>query len=442
MSGFIGSLARRISAIDLDELFSYQTKKEVRMLDRRLGYLCWGIRLLVWGYIIGFVFIANEGYTQQETAHGHVLTTVEGSTYSMSRGVARSWDAVDASRPSLENGALFIATQVLHTQHQVMGNCTSPSKKCSLDADCEKRPPLMEGKCSAGMCWEMQWCPAQSETQSDSTDTHTLEGADGFTIWFKAAIQFTSLDAQRIFSTMSSHLPVRYAPPSAKAATAMAIRAAAAQVESSSDGGAAITLLEGQSAQAGAAAPSTAKPSEQPNQFAIRDLLELAGTTYDMVKSTGCVLSVSLEWNCYVDDVNDCVPTVHVQRLDLSEFARGFSYQTADHYTENPADPGMRDLYTFKGVRLLLSSRGVGKKLSVAAIMLQLSSLIALLWMANYAADLCMLYVLPERKHYRTYKQERTPDFSDLRNKIAEVEGEKKKLRERKNRFAAKLDDT
>ena len=52
-----------------------------------------------------------------------------------------------------------------------------------------------------------------------------------------------------------------------------------------------------------------------------------------------------------------------------------------------------------------------------------------------------MLHVLPERKHYRTYKQERTPDFSDLRNKIAEVEGEKKKLRDRKNRFAAKLDE-
>jgi hypothetical protein len=71
----------------------------------------------------------------------------------------------------------------------------------------------------------------------------------------------------------------------------------------------------------------------------------------------------------------------------------------------------------------------------------QVSSLIALLWLANYAADMTMLHVLPERKHYRTYKQERTPDFSDLRNKIAEVEGEKKKLRERKNRFAAKLDD-
>ena len=48
----------------------------------------------------------------------------------------------------------------------------------------------------------------------------------------------------------------------------------------------------------------------------------------------------------------------------------------------------------------------------------------------RYATDMTMLHVLPERKHYRTYKQERTPDFSDLRNKIAEVEGEKKKLRE------------
>ena len=72
----------------------------------------------------------------------------------------------------------------------------------------------------------------------------------------------------------------------------------------------------------------------------------------------------------------------------------------------------------------------------------QISSGIALLWLANFVADFLMLHVLAERKHYRTYKQERTPDFSDLRHKIAEVEGEKKKLRDRKNRFAAKLDDT
>ena len=92
--------------------------------------------------------------------------------------------------------------------------------------------------------------------------------------------------------------------------------------------------------------------------------------------------------------------------------------------------------------RLLISSLGQGKRISLSAIMLQISSGIALLWLAGAAADFLMLYILPEAKHYRTYKQERTPDFSDLRNKIAEVEGEKKKLRDRKNRFAAKLDES
>ena len=331
-SSIFGALARRISAIDMDELFSYQTKKEVRMLDRRLGYLCWTVRLLVWGYIIGFVFVANEGYTQQEVSHGHVITQVEGATFSMGRAGARSWDAVDASRPSLESGALFLATQVLHTQHQEMSNCTSPAKKCSIDADCESRPPLSTGRCSAGMCWEMQWCPAQSETQSDTTEIHTLEGADSFTVWFKASIQFTSLDSHRIFSTMSQHEPVRYVPPTSRAATAAAVRVALAlqlqQVEARGAAGAAadkaLTLAEltrattlpaidpaPGSSSAAPPAPPGASLATEPNQFAVRDLLELAGTTYDMVKQTGCVLSVSLEHNCYVDDPNDCVPKVH-----------------------------------------------------------------------------------------------------------------------------------
>lgn len=77
-----------------------------------------------------------------------------------------------------------------------------------------------------------------------------------------------------------------------------------------------------------------------------------------------------------------CDSADHVQRLDLSEFSRGFSYETADHYKQAPGDPGMRDLYTsYRGVRLLLSSRGVGKKVSLAAIMLQVAPLAASPWL-------------------------------------------------------------
>ena len=77
-------------------------------------------------------------------------------------------------------------------------------------------------------------------------------------------------------------------------------------------------LIDTTAQQAGeAAAAADGAHPDQPNQFAVRDLLELAGTTYEMVKQTGCILSIALEWNCYVDDVADCVPTVHV-RLTLT----------------------------------------------------------------------------------------------------------------------------
>lgn len=400
----LSSFTRRLSTIDLDEVFCYHTVKEVRMLDRRLGLLCWVIRLVIAGYIIGYVFIANEGYTQQEVATGHVIPQVSGMAFSMSHGIARPWDVVDAVKPSLESGASFLVTHALHTPHQRMGNCSSPSKKCATDSDCLKRPPLSNGHCDAGMCLEMQWCPAQSESASDKTHVHPIEGADTLRVWLKASIMFPSLDAHRIFSTIDDEQPRPYLEEKA--------------------GG----KRDGQGAE------------EKPTEFTLGQLLSLAGTSYEMVARTGCVLSIVLRWNCYVDDARDCTPAVSVERLDVSERRKGFSYDYADYYRTAAAAPDERDLYTFRGVRLVLSSRGVGKKVSMSAIMLQISSGIALLWLANYAADFLMLHVLPERRHYRTYKQERTPDFSDLRNKIAEVEGEKKKLRERKNRFAARLE--
>ena len=46
-------------------------------------------------------------------------------------------------------------------------------------------------------------------------------------------------------------------------------------------------------------------------------------------------------------------------------------YQYANYYRMSDTSPQQRDLYTVKGVRLLLSSRGVGKKVSLSAIMLQ-----------------------------------------------------------------------
>lgn len=60
-----------------------------------------------------------------------------------------------------------------------------------------------------------------------------------------------------------------------------------------------------------------------------------------------------------------------VSRLDTNERRHGFTTQYAHHYRIAEASAGgvdMRDLYTAKGVRILISTRGEGKKVPRRAL--------------------------------------------------------------------------
>lgn len=416
---FFSNVYRRLSALDLDEIFSYNTTKEVRMLDRRLGMVCWVIRIIVLAYVVGYVFLVKEQYTEEEKSVGHAISSVNGTTYSRTNGVVRPWDVVDAVQPALENGAAFVSTMISVTAGQTIANFSNPQLPCTSHADCVKDLPLSYGQCVANQCEQYGWQPPYSDTDRTSTAVYELEGADTFGVWLRASIQFPTLDAARIFTTMDVTSPTAYAGGSAPGASV------------SDSTSTSTTIGDGK--------------SPAPDYFTVGELLSLAGTSYATIRDTGCTLAVTFLWDCFVDASDLCHPKLQVSRVDLNERRRGFGYQYATYYAPVPAAAGgaeTRDLYTVKGVRLLVSSIGKGRQISISEVILQISSGIALLWLAGFASDVLMLYVLPEKKHYRTYKQERTPDFSDLRNKIAEVEGEKKKLRDRKNRFAAKLDES
>jgi len=417
-----------MSAIDLDEVFSYQTTKEVRMLDRRLGMVCWLIRAVVIFYVVGYVFLLREGYTETEKSVGHVISSVNGSTYStvsQSNNHHRPWDAVDVATPSLENGAVFVGTTIYTTGQQYIDNASNLLLSCTPEselANCGPPDlPLNQGKCVSGYCVQLLWTPSYSPNDQH-THKNEMETADQLGVWLRSMIVFPTLDEARTFSTIAANEePVPY-----------------------NGGKGGVTVTEDSETSGTIGDGSSAIP----DYFTIGELLTLAGTSYTTIKPTGCTLSIQFYWSCFVDG-SSCYPKMKVARLDTNEKRRGFDYQYAHYYrgvSPKPEDNGktidLRDLYTAHGVRLLLTSQGEGKKVSLSAIILQISAGIALLWLAGFVADFLMLYVLPERKHYRTYKQERTPDFSDLRNKIAEVEGEKKKLRDRKNRFAAKLDES
>ena len=136
MAAFCSSIYRQLTALDLDEIFSYQTTKEVRMLDRRLGMVNWTIRAVVLVYVIGYVFILREGYTETEKSVGHAISDVNGTTYSTMNGVARPWDSVDAVQPFLENSAAFITTRVYTTPGQTIQDTGNPDRHCSSNNDC------------------------------------------------------------------------------------------------------------------------------------------------------------------------------------------------------------------------------------------------------------------------------------------------------------------
>ena len=207
---FFASIYRQISALDLDEIFSYQTTKEVRMLDVRLGIVCWVIRIIVLIYVVGYVFLLNQGYTESEKSVGHMLSSVNGSTYSTDSGVIRPWDAIDAVQPAMENGAAFVATTIYVTAGQAIGNFSNPELPCTTSSDCLYSPPLSYGVCYSNQCAQYGWQPPFSDTDSH-TQMNELVGADTFGIWMTGSIQFPALDSARIFSTMDAAAPTPYA---------------------------------------------------------------------------------------------------------------------------------------------------------------------------------------------------------------------------------------
>ena len=68
---------------DLDKVFAFRTKKLVKILDYRLGWLERFFQVLVIAYVIIYVFIMCEGYYMYESGHGNIITYKSGTSYSV-----------------------------------------------------------------------------------------------------------------------------------------------------------------------------------------------------------------------------------------------------------------------------------------------------------------------------------------------------------------------
>ena len=81
-----------------------------------------------------------------------------------------------------------------------------------------------------------------------------------------------------------------------------------------------------------------------------------------------------------------------------------------------------RDMLQARGLRVLVRAEGTGERLDALQIVTQLFVALALFPIAAMLADTIMQTVFSERRHYREYKTEESPDFSDVRAKVEQLD--------------------
>eukprot|EP00698_Gefionella_okellyi_P002616 TRINITY_DN12452_c0_g1_i1.p1 TRINITY_DN12452_c0_g1~~TRINITY_DN12452_c0_g1_i1.p1 ORF type:complete len:393 (-),score=71.11 TRINITY_DN12452_c0_g1_i1:114-1292(-) len=357
-------------AIDWDSLLSYRTYHVVKINDRRLGLIHYTILLGIFTYIGVYVFWQQGGYYESAVATGAVALKLKGMTYSGSASAPLVWSAEDLIWPPIEEGATFVATNIVQTDNQTRGQCGVPGMNCTTNADCP-RSVLSPGLCSNGWCQMIQWCPAENITDTpsgtvvgSSSQLFTMASAASLTIWMKATMSFPSLSTTVNYSTVSQPLPI------------------------------------------------TSGPSK--NLYSLAELLALAGTNASdpLTINKGAILLVTLDWVCYISSPV-CLPTVKVTRLDNPLSGGGFNMRTVSYTRDGSSGLLMRDLYKYTGIRVFIVSTGRGYMVSVAAIVLQLSSALAMTAIATAATDFILQYIMPERARYKRYKVFETEDFVD-----------------------------
>ena len=96
-----------------------------------------------------------------------------------------------------------------------------------------------------------------------------------------------------------------------------------------------------------------------------------------------------------------------------------------------------RDLVQARGLRLLIRAEGTGERLDILEIVMQFFVALALFPIASQLADTIMQHAFSERRHYREYKTELSPDFSDVRAKVEQLEKQSQSRQAKVMNYAA-----
>jgi hypothetical protein len=341
---------------DKDDVFAYETVKWVRVLDRRLGLVYYTMLMTIVVYIVLYVCIIEKQYLDFEKSTGWISVQVMGNQKS---DLGVNWDIYDRITNPGEQGAVFIPTKMLITRGQTAdGYCESPLTNCSKDRDCDIDDELLQqSECSNGHCMRRQWCPAENPEQL-TTETQYLEFGD-VELWFSTYVHYHKF--QLDVATTDEDREILY-------------------------------------------------PMKRANTYPLEDLVRMANLDNEEVMENGAVLIANALLNCDLDS-GKCESKFEAINVDTKA---GYNY-VHDHIYFEDGDPNKRrqDSYRMYGVRIFAFATGFGSATSFSMIILQVSSGIALMMIAQTAADMVMMFFVAEKKHYTAQKVLQTEDFND-----------------------------
>jgi hypothetical protein len=268
----------------------------------------------------------------------------------------KAYDEADLRFPEVEPFGAFIMTKAVTVRNQKVSECVDFDNPC---------PCRKEATCVDGFCQDKAWCPSIGDGNADK--------AEGATVTEITGLEHTVLELMTgiAFPGIGNYFFV------------------------------------------------TGKSSGATNPFkniTLKDLLAQAQPPQklDEIVATGALIGVSFFWNCDVL-TTECEPSVVIKRLDNGN---GFTQKRASHHTIG--GNAARDAVLMYGIRILVDSSGIGRRMSFVLIVIQIGSGLALLRTASMASDFLMLKLYPKYRRDAYYKCKviESPDYSDLQDRI------------------------
>ncbi|XP_068444552.1 P2X purinoceptor 3a [Clinocottus analis] len=357
------------------DFFTYETTKSVVVKSWTVGIINRVVQLLIITYFVGWVFIHEKSYQNQDTGiESSVMTKVKG--FGDLNG--ELMDVADYVFPQQGAGIFCIMTKVILTKNQSRGTCAEVGSRfnCSKAEDCRQHfgtvlsngvitgVCLTSGNDTEGFCEISGWCPAED----DRVEIKPMMDVENFTIFIKNSVRFPLFKVTRgnFLSTMTSDDIKK----------------------------------------------CTYHPKTNPYCpiFRVKDVLSYTNQTLSDLARKGGEIGINIEWKCNLDHgIEYCLPKYSFTRLDApfakNAISSGYNFRFAKYFmTENGTE--FRTLHKAYAIRFDVMVTGNAGKFNTVQTLIHLVAAFTSVGLGTVLCDLILLNFLKGADQYKAKKFE------------------------------------